>query len=693
MEEEQLEFEGFEVESIPDKPNTAFYDPKAGQILELVTTKFNDSEDARLWDEQRWMRAYRNYRGLYGPDMQWTESEKSQVFVKITKTKVLAAYQSIVDVLFGTDKFPISIAPTALPDGVEESVHMEMQDMPEGIPEEERRLKPGETLQDLQERLGALKTKLGPVMEDIKPGPGTTPTSITFHPAAVSAAKMEKKIQDQLDECNANKSLRNVAFEAALFGTGVMQGPFAIDKEYPKWEEDGEYDPEIKTIPSVEFVSIWNFYPDPDADNMEEAEYVIRRHKMTRSKLRSLKKRPLFRKNAIDTAISIGESYTEKWWETQLEEEQTGSAPERFEVLEFWGNVDTEVLTDYGLAIPPSLRDKEELSVNIWVCNNQLLRMVMNPFKPANLPFHAVPYETNPYSFFGVGVAENMDDTQTLMNGFMRMAIDNAALAGNMIIEIDEDSLTPGQDLTIYPGKVFRRSGGAPGQAIFGTKFPSTAKENMDMFDKARQLSDESTGIPSFAHGQMGVSGGIGRTSSGISMMMGAAAGSVRSVIKNIDDYLLAPLGKALYHFNMQFDNDEEIKGDLEVKARGTESLMANEVRSQRLMQLLSIVQNPMLAPFAKMDYIIREISKSLDLDPDKVVNSLSDAAIQAKMLQAMQPAQPPEGQVPPGQDTEGAPNVPTPGNTQQTGNGNIGPGGVNTPQEEGFTGQEPRVQ
>ena len=53
-------------------------------------------------------------------------------------------------------------------------------------------------------------------------------------------------------------------------------------------------------------------------------------------------------------------------------------------------------------------------------------RMVLNPFKPVRIPYYAVPYEHNPYSFFGVGIAENMDDTQTLMNGFMRMAIDNA---------------------------------------------------------------------------------------------------------------------------------------------------------------------------------------------------------------------------------------------------------------------------
>ena len=61
--------------------------------------------------------------------------------------------------------------------------------------------------------------------------------------------------------------------------------------------------------------------------------------------------------------------------------------------------------------------------------------------------------------------------------------------------------------MSVYPGKVFRRQGGAPGQAIFGTKFPNVSGENLQLFDKARVLADESTGFPSFAHGQTGVSG------------------------------------------------------------------------------------------------------------------------------------------------------------------------------------------
>jgi hypothetical protein len=215
----------------------------------------------------------------------------------------------------------------------------------------------------------------------------------------------------------------------------------------------------------------------------------------------------------------------------------------------------------------------------------------------------------------------------------------------------------------------------------------------MQMFDKARVLADESTGFPSFAHGQTGVQG-VGRTASGISMLMSAANGSIRTVVKNIDDYLLGPLAKSFFHFNMQFDYDSEIKGDLEVKAEGTESLMANEVRSQRLMQFLGVVQNPVLAPFAKMDYIIREIAKSMDLDPDKLTNSMGDAAIQAEILKKFQAENPPEvnpnapqqGVPQPQGPQQGAPAGVQVQDTSGSGGGQMGIGTVPQPGEQGFS-------
>jgi hypothetical protein len=701
--DKEVLFETDDVAVIDTSDGSGLESTDKNQVISYIEKKFKRAEDARLNDETRWMKAYRNYRGLYSQDVQFTETEKSRVFVKVTKTKTLAAYGQIIEVLFGSSKFPLSINPTTLPDGVAESVHLntdpnvsssidelkqtfeEKTNIPYLFDSEESRLLPGETLEDLQNRLGPLQNKLEAVSEKVIEGDGKTQTSVTFHPAMVAAKKMEKKIFDQLEESGANKQLRSLAFEMALFGTGIMKGPLAKDKEYPDWNELGEYDPLIKTVPTTEHVSIWNFYPDPDATSMDDAEYIVERHKLSKTQLRSLKSRPYFNKDAIEIAIDMGDAYIRKYWEEGMEDDSASYSPDRFEVLEFWGYVDTVVLEEHGVVIPKELKNLDQVNVNAWICNNEILRLVLNPFKPVRIPYYAVPYEHNPYSFFGIGIAENMDDTQTLMNGFMRMAIDNAALSGNLIIEVDETNLVPGQDLSVYPGKVFRRQGGAPGQAIFGTKFPNVAGENMQLFDKARLLADESSGFPSFAHGQTGVQG-VGRTASGISMLMSAANGSIRSVVKNVDDYLIAPLGKAFFSFNMQFDFDESIRGDLEVKAQGTESLMANEVRSQRLMQFLQVASNPVLAPFAKMDYIIREIAKSMDLDPDKITNSLQDAAIQADILKKFQ-----QENIPPlpEEQVAGA----NPADSSGVGGGTIGTGNAPTPNEPGFTGNAQQPQ
>ena len=676
--------------SLDDIPEKTTEESEVSNLVNFVMDRYRKAEDTRRQDEDRWLQAYRNYRGLYGPDVQFTEAEKSRVFIKVTKTKTLAAYGQIIDVLFANNTFPLTVEPTKLPEGVEETVHFDPQKneldqrmgepvSPYGFAGDGNELPPGATLSSLtQKGLGPLENKLDEV-EGLVSGAGTSPSAINFSPAMVAAKKMQKKIHDQLEESHASKQLRSSSFEMALFGTGIMKGPFAIDKEYPNWDETGEYNPVVKTVPSTSHVSVWNFYPDPDASNMDEAQFVIERHKMSRSQLRALAKRPFFRSNVIDEVIDMGEGYVKKYWEDDLKDYTVDYDIERFEVLEYWGNIDVAILQDTDVKIPDELANLDEVQANIWYCNGRILRAVLNPFKPANIPYYAVPYELNPYSFFGVGIAENMDDTQTLMNGFMRMAVDNAVLSGNLLIEIDETNLVPGQDLSVYPGKVFRRQSGAPGQAIFGTKFPNVSAENMQLFDKARVLADESTGFPSFAHGQTGVAG-VGRTASGISMLMNAAAGGIKTVIKNVDDYLLAPLGKAMFSFNMQFDYDPSIKGDLEVKARGTESLMANEVRSQRLMQFLQIASNPSLAPFAKFPYIVREIAKSMDLDPDKVTNDLSEAARQAQILKQNTPTPPAAPQA------QGVPNV---SDTAGTGGGNIGIGQVPVPGEQGFTGNE----
>lgn len=615
-------------------------------IVQFVMDKFEYAKTGRMHHEQRWQRAYYNYRGLYGKEIQFLEHEKSRAFVKITKTKVHAAFGQLTDVIFANSNVPIEVVATPVPEGIEEDVHIDpkdMQDTPEGTQDDlgvgytgdGSSLKPGTGLTStLGAWLNNTLNKLPGIK--IKKGPSVNPDQIHIKPAQRAAEKMTKKIQDQLVEADALSHIRNALFECTLLGTGVIKGPFTVRREYPYWDETGVYTPIISDAPSISYVSVWNSYPDPDAVNQWDMEYFIERHKATRTYLRSLASRPAFSEEAIDKVIELGPNYCEEWWEHELDESDNESEVTRWEVLEFWGTVPSELVEDIeGFELPDNIKDQKEFAANIFVCNGHLLRVVINPFKPARIPYNIFPYEINPYSIFGVGIAENMEDSQTLMNGFTRLAVDNAVLSSNIMLEVDETYMVPGQDMKAYPGKIWRRQGGPPGQAIFAVKWDNVTQECMLLYDRFRQMADEATGIPSFSHGSTGVMG-TGRTASGMSMLMGAAAMSIKTVVKNVDDFLLRPLGQSLYSWNMQFNFDPDIRGDLAIKANGTAALMQKEIKSQKLMQLLSIIANPMIAPLVKIPNVVRDIAKTLELNPDDYINNPEEAKAQALILNLM---------------------------------------------------------
>ena len=686
--------ESDDVGSLDDNDNSTF--SNLGSIIE---SRLKESEQSRLYDEKRWLRSYRNYRGIYGSDMAFRDSEKSRVFVKVTKTKVLAAYGQLIEVLFSQGKFPIGIFPTSVPSGTSKYAHIKPDNLKEqddrmediyGFEGDGKEVSPGATANDI---LNGLKEKY----KDAGFEEGAAPdlkTMPQIEPAAEAAKNMERLIHDQLEESHAISVMRHVLFEMCLLGTGVLKGPFNYEQAEHKWilndEGEREYSPKTKIVPKVEAVSLWDLYPDPDAVNINDADYVIQRHIYNRTQLRDLANRPFFRKSAIKDCLAMGSNYETRSYETALydRENQEEFNKNRFEILEYWGTMDKNFVEESGMEIPDGFDSElDEVQINAWVCNGHILRLVLNPFTPARNPFMVCPYEINPYQFFGVGIPENMDDAQTIMNGHARMAIDNLALAGNLVFDVDETMLVPGQDMSVYPGKIFRRQSGQTGQAIHGLKFPSTAVENMQIFDRFRQLADESTGIPSYSHGQTGINSTT-RTASGMSMLMGAAALNIKTVIKNIDDYLLKPLGETLFQWNMQFNKDmPEIEGDLNIKAQGTTSLMTKEVRSQRLMTFMQVASNQFLAPHIKWHSIIKEIAKSMDVDPEQVLNDPEQAAIFMKQMgdmngnkQNANPNEQPTGMGGVGGVPAGANNA----DTQGSGGGNIG---VGTPQATGQGG------
>jgi len=685
----------------------------------LIASRFQIAEDARRTHETRWLTAYQNYRGLYGKKIRFRESEKSRVFVKVTKTKVLAAFGQLIDVIFGTGKFPIGISETKMPEGETSHAHLDSQNPVPGIettPAEPiaqsveenpydvgyegdgKVLKPGATFADgkFQERFLEEVAKLeGNYTEGLSP----IPTDLEMSPAQAAARRMEKLIHDQIEESNGSSELRSALFESAMMGTGIIKGPFNFNKTLNKWDEDEEgnrtYNPLEVRVPRIEFVSIWDFFPDPNATSMEECEYIVHRHRLNRSQFRALSKMPYFDKDAIRECLMMGGNYEKRSYEDQIRgEEQDDHAATQYEVLEYWGIMDAEYAREVGIDLDDSIDDLDEVQINAWVSNGKILRAVINPFTPYRIPYNAFPYEKNPYSFFGVGVAENMDDSQQIMNGHARMAIDNLALSGSLVFDVDESALVGGQSFEMYPGKIFRRQSGMPGQAIHGVKFPNTSTENMMMFDKFRQLADEQTGIPSYSHGQTGVQS-MTRTASGMSMLLGAASLNIKTVVKNLDDFLLKPLGEAYFQWNMQFlESKLGVVGDLEVNASGTNSLMQKEVRSQRLTTFLQTAQNPAIAPFVKMSKLISELAYSLDLDPDEILNDPEEAAIMAQIIgmqnnvgqeTGSEVSAPSEGEGLGG--LGGVPQSPQELGVTGTGGGNIGTGNIPQSGEAEFSG------
>lgn len=679
-----------------------------GDVYNFVYTRYDEARRERRPQEQIWLDSTRAWTREYSPEekvriaaAEARNPGASRIFINITKTKVQSSYSQIIDILFSSKNFPITIEPTPIPEGVAESIYLEPESLSgKGNPDvmgykgDGKEIPPGTTQKTL---LAGYADKIGKFLKGQRVVEGSSPDKtkvIEMHPAEECAWQMNKLIQDQLCEDDAEYALRRSIFECVLLGSGVFKGPTGTDKTYHHWEQDPgskqvTYTPESKFVPKFTTVRAWDFYPDPHANSRLEWDYTVERHLFNRTQLRDLKNNPTFDSDAIERVLKMNPSYASEYWENQIKETNLELNRKRYEVLEYWGYLDEALAQAIGLTFDIN----QSNMVNIWITNGEVIRAIVNPFSPQRFPYYVVPYEEHPYQIWGVGVAENMKDTQALMNGHMRLAIDNLRFAGNQILEVNENQLAPGQDLTLYPGKVFRKQGGAPGQSIYGITFPDVSQNHMKMFDKARELSDETTGIPSFQTGSGQVSSAI-RSAASMSMVMGAAALNIKTVVRNIDYYLLQPLGEQLYQWNMQFNQDDvQIRGDMEVKAGGTAALMQKEVQSQRLLSLVQVSSNPVMAPYLNAEYVYKEIAKSMDLDPDKVVNDPQTASLYAQTLGAQNA----NGQTTSagGTDTsqQGGQASPQPGagginpaNAAGHGAGNIGAGSASLPGQPGHS-------
>jgi hypothetical protein len=126
-----------------------------------------------------------------------------------------------------------------------------------------------------------------------------------------------------------------------------------------------------------------------------------------------------------------------------------------------------------------------------------------------------------------------------------------------------------------------------------------------------------------------------------MSMLLNSSNVVLRRVVKAFDDDITTPLITRFYDWNMQFNDKEEIKGDFEVDARGSSTLLVKETQTQALVTMMQLAESPVFGPLVKHAELFRKVAQAQHITPHDVI--VSDEEIRA-----MEEAQSQEAEEPP---------------------------------------------
>lgn len=623
----------------------------AGDLSRLAL----DQVSKRKNIEERWRQDTLQYNGEYDAGTAARlrrKTNRSKAYLKITRSKTNAAEARLGDMLFPTDDRNWAIQPTPVP-----TMQKQAANTAPWV---------GDPVVD-----AAGVAQMGPdgkpVMQG-RAGPGGQPMTVAevaqaeLAKAREAAENMQREIDDQLNEANYPLKARSVIHDACVLGTGVMKGPVVVARTRKTFQKkkgpDGSERWALTVVrdprPNVERVSPWDFFPDMSPIRFEDSEFVFERSWPTKSKMREYLKNPTFVEANVREVLkkAPAEYYLA---DTALNEIRDGSQTDRtrYEQWEYHGPIKREALLAAGLRMdliemfPDAASDDDlpdEIPGCVVFCCGIVIKAYINPLDSGDLPYSVMVLEPDETSVFGYGIPYLMRDTQKAINSAWRMILDNAALSAGPQLIVNKDLVSPANGVwDIEAMKLWLASGkDVDIRAAFGSfNIDSRIAELDQIRETAMRMADEETNLPLIAQGNQ--TGAITRTAQGMSMLMNAANVVLRRSVKAYDDGITKPLLTRFYHYNMQHSQDESIKGDFEVDARGSSVLLAKEIESQNLMQLaFNFSAHPVFGPLIKPAALLRKVIKSLSIAQDDVVKTdaemSQEAATKANQPQAQQP-------------------------------------------------------
>ena len=584
-----------------------------------LAKRFGEWARARQEIEEKWIEDLRAFNSQYDPDVQMKMAKKrgSKVFVSLTRTKTMQAYSRIIDMLFSSSMPPYGGKPTPVPDVpptidearnmFEQAKQVVMQGMEAGEVSD-----PNAAIHDVMNKMTAEKRDADRVM------------------ARETCSRMMTVIEDQLIENGFENKAKRSLLEMCILGTGALKGATMRIEHKKGWatNESGGWDISFAETPkpNVEHVSIFDLYPEPYSTDLEDVSGLFHRHVMSKHQFRELKIQGFNQAEINYILTSYPEGYHQETVHEQSRRAIAGvsavaGSNRRYEVLEYWGPVDGQELSNCGCHVPdPTV----EYQANIWLCAGRVLMARLNSTPGQRIPYNLFPFERSPHQFWGMGPPRMMRHSQITINASARSMMDNLAITSGQQYEVNTSMLSEGEDPTdIYPNKVWLRDGGDPSSPMVRTFQPhNNANVSMGVMEFYKMLANEETSLPQYMQGE-GV--GATRTSSGLSMLMGAANIAIKSVIKNVDDYGIEPFITSMYDWNMRWNDRLDIKGDMRVLAQGSTSLIAKEEQAQKMINIMSMTQSEVYAPLVDHRAILTEVAKAMELPADKLIKPIEE--------------------------------------------------------------------
>lgn len=475
--------------------------------------------------------------------------------------------------------------------------------------------------------------------------------------AKTRARSMELEIEDQLNACSYGAEARLALFDAAKLGTGIIKGPIVEGRMRKAWVRGPNGQHQLVVLndrkPAARRVTPWDFVPDMAATTIKSADFAFERVYTTRDRLPGLASKWGFNQAALERVLaakpgSLAVSVTQSMNEMRaMSGMQPASTDNRYEIWLYNGFIDTEHLLSIGAALPEDNDDALQASYPgmVWMCGNEIIKAAVSPLDTGDLPYSLFVWEPDEACIFGFSIPFLTRNSQTNIDNATESLVENGRLSSGGQIVVRKGVCSPENGkYEITPNKVWVDNSkvGEAKDAFYTYEFQNHQAQISAMINHLSQMMDEESLIPVLAQGEQGIASD---TLGGMAMLMNAALTTVRQQVKRWDDDVTVPNITRFYDWNMLNNKKDSIKGDFEVSATGTSTLLAREIIGRQLFEVLrDFGSHPILANWTKIENLYKQFIATTHIKPEEAVRSEEEYGAYMKRLQEQQQAQGGEG-------------------------------------------------